>query len=74
MEEAGLPPGIINFLPGNGADVGDIAVAHPEMSGLHFLDQQRHSNIFGKRSVRILQMKFHIKLLVRRVVRILFMA
>ena len=36
MEEAGLPPGIINFLPGNGADVGDIAVAHPEMSGLHF--------------------------------------
>ena len=36
MEEAGLPPGIINFLPGDGADVGDIAIMHPEMSGLHF--------------------------------------
>ena len=24
------------FLPGNGADVGDIVVTHPEMSGLHF--------------------------------------
>ena len=36
MEEAGLPAGVINFLPGDGADVGDIVVAHPEMSGLHF--------------------------------------
>jgi len=36
LEEAGVPPGVINFLPGNGADVGDIILDHPEMSGLHF--------------------------------------
>jgi 1-pyrroline-5-carboxylate dehydrogenase len=36
MEEAGLPPGVINFLPGNGPDVGDIALQHKALSGLHF--------------------------------------
>ncbi len=36
MEEAGLPPGVINFLPGHGADVGDVALSHPDLAGLHF--------------------------------------
>ena len=27
---------LINFLPGNGADVGDIAIRHPALAGLHF--------------------------------------
>ena len=36
LEEAGFPPGVINFLPGNGADVGDIAIRHPALAGLHF--------------------------------------
>ena len=36
LEEAGLPPGVINFLPGNGADVGDIVMSHPNLAGLHF--------------------------------------
>ncbi|HEY1366880.1 MAG TPA: L-glutamate gamma-semialdehyde dehydrogenase [Gaiellaceae bacterium] len=35
-EEAGLPPGIINFLPGNGARVGDPALASPHLAGVHF--------------------------------------
>jgi len=36
MEEAGLPPGVINFLPGDGADVGDIVLANEHLAGLHF--------------------------------------
>lgn len=36
MEEAGVPPGVINFLPGEGADVGDIVLAHRDFAGLHF--------------------------------------
>ncbi|MBM75143.1 MAG: 1-pyrroline-5-carboxylate dehydrogenase [Proteobacteria bacterium] len=36
LMEAGLPPGVVNFLPGNGADVGDIAMTHPDLAGLHF--------------------------------------
>jgi len=29
MESAGLPKGVLNFLPGSGAEVGDPLVAHP---------------------------------------------
>jgi 1-pyrroline-5-carboxylate dehydrogenase len=36
LEEAGLPPGVINFVPGPGATVGDAALAHPALAGLHF--------------------------------------
>ena len=36
LEEAGLPKGVINFLPGDGPDVGDIVLEHPDLSGLHF--------------------------------------
>ncbi len=29
LEEAGLPPGVVNFCPGSGAEVGDTMVDHP---------------------------------------------
>ena len=29
LEEAGMPPGVVNFLPGSGALVGDVLVMHP---------------------------------------------
>ncbi len=29
LEEAGLPPGVVNFVPGAGASVGDVIVDHP---------------------------------------------
>ncbi len=33
---AGVPPGVINFLPGSGAQVGDPVIAHPDFAGIHF--------------------------------------
>lgn len=36
FEKAGLPPGVINFVPGAGADVGDPCLASPHFAGLHF--------------------------------------
>ena len=36
LEEAGLPPGVIQFLPGDGADVGDPLMASEHLAGLHF--------------------------------------
>ena len=36
LEEAGLPPGVIQFLPGDGPDVGDPVFASEHFSGLHF--------------------------------------
>ncbi len=36
LEEAGLPPGVINFVPGSGAEVGDPVFASSHFAGLHF--------------------------------------
>ncbi len=36
LQEAGLPPGVINFLPGAGRQVGDPALASPHLAGIHF--------------------------------------
>jgi len=36
LEEAGLPPGVINFVPGSAGDVGDPVLASPELAGVHF--------------------------------------
>src|SRR3989442_520588 len=36
LEEAGLPPGVINLVYGNGAEIGDPALASPELAGVHF--------------------------------------
>jgi 1-pyrroline-5-carboxylate dehydrogenase len=36
LQEAGLPDGVINFVPGSGATVGDPALASPLFAGLHF--------------------------------------
>jgi 1-pyrroline-5-carboxylate dehydrogenase len=33
---AGLPPGVINFVVGSGADVGDPVLHSPDFAGLHF--------------------------------------
>jgi 1-pyrroline-5-carboxylate dehydrogenase len=36
LEEAGLPPGVINFVPGSGAAVGDPVLASEHLAGIHF--------------------------------------
>ena len=36
MMEAGLPPGVINFLPGSGADITSAALQNPHFAGVHF--------------------------------------
>ncbi|MGK5682351.1 L-glutamate gamma-semialdehyde dehydrogenase [Actinoplanes sp. URMC 104] len=36
LEEAGLPPGVINLVHGSGKDVAATAVAQPEFAGLNF--------------------------------------
>ncbi len=36
FEEAGLPPGVINMVPGSGGKIGDPAMKHPDLAGVHF--------------------------------------
>ncbi len=36
FKEAGVPDGVINFLPGSGGEVGDPVLASPDLAGVHF--------------------------------------
>ena len=36
LEAAGLPPGVINFVPGDAAEVSDVVLDHADFAGLHF--------------------------------------
>lgn len=35
-EEAGLPAGVVNFVPGDGSEIGDDLVSHPQMRFINF--------------------------------------
>ncbi|MCG6927841.1 MAG: L-glutamate gamma-semialdehyde dehydrogenase [Acidobacteria bacterium] len=36
LEAAGLPPGVINFVPGRGAEVAEAVLTHRDLAGVHF--------------------------------------
>jgi 1-pyrroline-5-carboxylate dehydrogenase len=36
LQAAGMPPGVINFVPGDAAEVSDVVLDHPDFAGLHF--------------------------------------
>ncbi len=36
LAEAGLPPGVINMVPGHGREVSEVALAHADLAGIHF--------------------------------------
>lgn len=34
--EAGMPPGVINFVPGEASAISGVALTHPDLAGVHF--------------------------------------
>jgi 1-pyrroline-5-carboxylate dehydrogenase len=36
LEAAGLPPGVINFVPGDAAEISNAALESPDLGGIHF--------------------------------------
>ena len=49
FEAAGVPPGVINFVPGRGGSVGDPVVADPRLAGVHFTGStDTFQGIWGK--------------------------
>jgi len=36
FQEAGIPDGVINFLPGKGSVISDVVLNHPDFAGIHF--------------------------------------
>ncbi len=44
LEEAGLPPGVINFVPGDPVAISEIALSHRDLAGVHFTGSTRVFN------------------------------
>ena len=36
LEEAGLPPGVINLVPGDAVKISNVALSHRDLAGVHF--------------------------------------
>ncbi|HEX3670869.1 MAG TPA: L-glutamate gamma-semialdehyde dehydrogenase [Candidatus Cybelea sp.] len=36
LAEAGVPPGVVNFVPGSGSEIGDLIVTHPQIRFISF--------------------------------------
>jgi 1-pyrroline-5-carboxylate dehydrogenase len=36
LEAAGLPPGVVNLVHGPGPEIGEAALSHPHLAGIHF--------------------------------------
>lgn len=47
-KEAGLPDGVINFVPGQGSVVGDIVINHKDLAGIHFTGGNNTFNTIWK--------------------------
>ncbi len=54
-KEAGLPDGVINFIPGKGSTVGNTVFSHPMLAGIHFTGSTSTFNHFWKKVAENLQ-------------------
>ncbi len=48
LEEAGLPAGVINFVPGSGALISSIVLKHEDLAGIHFTGSNATFNTLWK--------------------------
>ena len=49
LEAAGLPPGVINFVPGDAAQISSIVLDSPHLAGIHFTGSTAVFNTMWKR-------------------------
>jgi 1-pyrroline-5-carboxylate dehydrogenase len=48
MKEAGMPDGVINFIPGSGSLISSVALKHKELAGIHFTGSNPTFNTIWK--------------------------
>ena len=48
MKEAGLPDGVINFIPGSGTLISEIVLKHKDLGGIHFTGSNATFNTLWK--------------------------
>ncbi len=53
LEEAGVPAGVLNYLPGPGADVGDFLVDHPHVRFISFTGSKEVGLRINERAAKV---------------------
>ncbi|MCX7570001.1 L-glutamate gamma-semialdehyde dehydrogenase [Tumebacillus sp. DT12] len=53
LEEAGLPAGVVNFLPGSGAEIGDYLVDHPNTRFVSFTGSKEVGIRINERAAKV---------------------
>ena len=53
LEEAGLPPGVVNYLPGSGGTIGDALVDHPRTRFINFTGSKEIGLRIAERSAKV---------------------
>ncbi|SEB13165.1 1-pyrroline-5-carboxylate dehydrogenase [Thalassobacillus cyri] len=61
LEEAGLPKGVLNFVPGSGGEVGDYLVDHPKTALISFTGSREVGTRIFKRAAEIQPGQQHLK-------------
>jgi 1-pyrroline-5-carboxylate dehydrogenase len=61
LEEAGLPKGVVNFIPGSGAEVGDYLVDHPKTALITFTGSREVGTRLYERAAIVHPGQTHLK-------------
>lgn len=61
LEQAGLPKGVVNFVPGSGAEVGDYLVDHPKTSLITFTGSREVGTRIFERAAKVQPGQQHLK-------------
>ncbi len=61
LEEAGLPAGVVNFMTGSGAEVGDVIVDHPKTRYVAFTGSKEVGLRINERAARVTEGQVWIK-------------
>jgi 1-pyrroline-5-carboxylate dehydrogenase len=61
LEEAGLPPGVVNFMTGSGAEVGDVVVDHPKTRYIAFTGSKEVGLRINERASKVNEGQIWIK-------------
>ncbi|RBW69072.1 L-glutamate gamma-semialdehyde dehydrogenase [Bacillus taeanensis] len=61
LEEAGLPKGVVNYVPGSGAEVGDYLVDHPKTALISFTGSREVGVRIYERAAKVHQGQNHLK-------------
>jgi 1-pyrroline-5-carboxylate dehydrogenase len=61
LEEAGLPKGVVNFVPGKGAEIGTYMVKHPKTSFISFTGSKAVGETIYEEATKVRKTQTHLK-------------